>query len=163
MAGVRGSGWFHVLWNEPSRSVSACRHLCGQDPQRRQARGPSRRAANQVRTGDQPQDGEGARSEDPAASARTGGSGYRAASSSGQPSGLPLSRCPPTTARSTLSARGWTRGEARFADGKFDRLPAFAEELLHLNVSLIVAANSPGAHAAISATKIVPIVMVEVG
>jgi putative tryptophan/tyrosine transport system substrate-binding protein len=53
--------------------------------------------------------------------------------------------------------------EARFADGKFDRLPAFAEELLHLNVSLIDAANSPGAHAAISATKTVPIVMVEVG
>ena len=53
--------------------------------------------------------------------------------------------------------------ETRFADGKFDRLPAFAEELLHLNVSLIVAANSPGARAAISATKTVPIVMVEVG
>ena len=35
--------------------------------------------------------------------------------------------------------------------------------MLHLNVSLIVAANSPGASAAISATKTVPIVMVEVG
>jgi ABC-type uncharacterized transport system substrate-binding protein len=70
--------------------------------------------------------------------------------------------------RQGLRDLGWEEGrnlviEARFADGKFDRLPAFAEELLHLNVSLIVAANSPGASAAISATKIVPIVLVEVG
>jgi len=70
--------------------------------------------------------------------------------------------------RQGLRDLGWEEGrnlviEARFADGKLDRLPAFADELLHLNVSLIVAANSPGASAAVSATKIVPIVMVEVG
>jgi len=63
---------------------------------------------------------------------------------------------------------GWEDGrniviEVRFADGKLDRLRGLAEELLHLNVSLIVAANSPGASAAIAATKTVPIVMVEVG
>jgi putative tryptophan/tyrosine transport system substrate-binding protein len=70
--------------------------------------------------------------------------------------------------RQGLRDLGWEEGrnlviEARFADGKFDRLPAFAEELLKLNVSLIVAVNSPGARAAIAATKTVPIVMVEVG
>ena len=70
--------------------------------------------------------------------------------------------------RQGLRDLGWEDGrniviEARFADGKFDRLPALAEELLNLKVSLIVAANSPGAHAAISATKTVPIIMVEVG
>ena len=70
--------------------------------------------------------------------------------------------------RQGLRDLGWEDGrniviEARFADGKFDRLPALAEELLNLKVSLIVAANSPGARAAISATKTVPIVMVEVG
>src|SRR2546427_12288718 len=54
--------------------------------------------------------------------------------------------------RQGLRDLGWEYGrniviEARFADGKFDRLPALAEELLNLKVSLIVAANSPGARA----------------
>src|SRR5215475_7748835 len=53
--------------------------------------------------------------------------------------------------------------EDRFADGKLDRLRGLAEELLHLDVRLIVAANTPGANAAIAATKTVPIVIVEVG
>jgi putative ABC transport system substrate-binding protein len=70
--------------------------------------------------------------------------------------------------RQGLRDLGWENGrnlviEERFTDGNFDRLPIFAEELLKLNVALIVAANSPGARAAISATKTVPIVMVEVG
>jgi hypothetical protein len=70
--------------------------------------------------------------------------------------------------RQGLRDLGWEDGrniviEARFAGGKFDLLPALAEELLTLNVALIVAANSPGARAAISATKTVPIVLAEVG
>ena len=70
--------------------------------------------------------------------------------------------------RQGLRDLGWEDGrniviEARFADGKLDRLRGLAEELLHLDVSLIVAANTPGASAAIAATKIVPIVIVEVG
>jgi len=70
--------------------------------------------------------------------------------------------------RQGLRDLGWEDGrniviEVRFADGKLDRLRGLAEELLHLNVSLIVAANSPGASAAIAATKTVPIVMIEVG
>jgi len=53
---------------------------------------------------------------------------------------------------------GWENGrnlvfEERFTDGNFGRLPIAAKELVDLNVALIVAANSPGARAAISATK----------
>jgi putative ABC transport system substrate-binding protein len=70
--------------------------------------------------------------------------------------------------RQGLHDLGWEEGrsiviEVRFADGKLDRLPSLARELLSLNVSLIVAQNSPAARAAIAATKTVPIVMVEVG
>ena len=70
--------------------------------------------------------------------------------------------------RQGLRDLGWEEGqniiiEARFADGKLDRLRNLAEELLSMNVSLIVSQNSPGTSAAIAATKTVPIVMVEVG
>jgi len=70
--------------------------------------------------------------------------------------------------RAGLRELGWEEGknivlESRYADGQFDRLPTLAEELVKLNVSVIVAANSPGTRAAMSATKTTPIVMVEVG
>ena len=72
------------------------------------------------------------------------------------------------TFRQALRDLGWEDGrniviELRFSEGKNERLRGLAEELLRLNVSLIVAVNSPGARAAIDATKTVPIVMVEVG
>src|SRR5437899_3130562 len=72
------------------------------------------------------------------------------------------------TFRQALRDLGWEDGrniviELRFSEGKNERLRGLAEELLRLNVSLIVAVNSPGARAAINATKTVPIVMVEVG
>src|SRR5262249_16522697 len=70
--------------------------------------------------------------------------------------------------RQGLRGLGWEEGrniiiEVRFADGKLERLRELVTELLTLNVSLIVAQNSPGVRAAIVATKTVPIVMVEVG
>jgi hypothetical protein len=52
-------------------------HVCGQDSQGRQARRPSRRAAHEVRAGDQPQDREGVRPDDPPVAAGAGGSGDR--------------------------------------------------------------------------------------
>ncbi len=69
--------------------------------------------------------------------------------------------------RQELHDLGWEDGrniviEFRFADGKFERLHGLAEELLNLNVSLIVSANTPGTRAAMDVTKTVPIVMVEV-
>src|SRR5262249_36078053 len=55
--------------DQPARQFSASGHLCGQDPQGRQARRPARGAANQVRAGHQPQDGQGARADHSAVAA----------------------------------------------------------------------------------------------
>ena len=48
--------------------------------------------------------------------------------------------------------------EYRDAEGKLERLPALAAELVALQVDVIVAATTPGALAAKQATKTVPIV-----
>jgi len=50
--------------------------------------------------------------------------------------------------------------EARFAGGKFERLPALAEELVKLKVDIIVTQSTPGVRAAQQATTKTPIVMV---
>jgi putative ABC transport system substrate-binding protein len=70
--------------------------------------------------------------------------------------------------RHGLTEEGWEDGrniiiESRFAEGKFDKLHALAEELVHLKVDMIVAVNSPGTRAAMAVTNSIPIVMVEVG
>lgn len=51
----------------------------------------------------------------------------------------------------------------RSADGHLDRLPVLASELVAARVDVIVAVNTPGARAAISATKQIPIVITAVG
>jgi len=51
------------------------------------------------------------------------------------------------------------RYEWRFADGKYDRLPSLAAELVRLKVDLILASPTPPARAAQQATKTIPIVM----
>jgi putative ABC transport system substrate-binding protein len=51
----------------------------------------------------------------------------------------------------------------RSADGNLDRLPTLAAELVAARVDVIVAFNTPGARAAIQATKQIPIVMTRVG
>jgi len=51
----------------------------------------------------------------------------------------------------------------RSADGKLDRLPALATELVVARVDVIVALNTPGARAAIQATQQIPIVMTALG
>jgi len=51
----------------------------------------------------------------------------------------------------------------RSADGKLDRLPALAAELAAARPDVIVTLNTPGARAAIQATKQIPIVMTSVG
>ena len=51
----------------------------------------------------------------------------------------------------------------RAAEGQVDRLPALATELVHLNVDVIVVADTPAIHAAIQATTTIPIVMLTVG
>ena len=51
----------------------------------------------------------------------------------------------------------------RSADGKLEQLPKLAAELVATKVDVIVAINTPGSHAAINATKDIPIVMGIVG
>ena len=53
--------------------------------------------------------------------------------------------------------------EFRWAEGKIERLPELAVELVNLQVDLILAAATPGARAAKQATTTIPIVMVGVG
>ena len=53
--------------------------------------------------------------------------------------------------------------EYRYAEGKFERLPDLAAELVRLKVDLIVAAATPPALAAQKATTSIPIVIVGVG
>ena len=49
--------------------------------------------------------------------------------------------------------------EYRWAEGNYHRLPALANELVQLNVSLIVTHGAPGSRAAKQATTTVPVVM----
>ena len=67
-----------------------------------------------------------------------------------------------------LSERGWIEGqnlmvERRWADGRNERLPALAAELVHRKVDVIVAVAEAASLAAKDATKSVPIVMLLVG
>ncbi len=63
---------------------------------------------------------------------------------------------------------GWAEGrniaiEYRSSEGRLERLPDLAAELVRLKVDLIVAVATPGAGAARRATATIPIVMVGVG
>jgi putative ABC transport system substrate-binding protein len=49
--------------------------------------------------------------------------------------------------------------EWRFADGKYERLPELAAELVRLNVDVLVTHGTPGTRAAKQATTMIPIVM----
>ena len=70
--------------------------------------------------------------------------------------------------REGVRRHGYTEGkdvliEYRFADGRAERLPGLALELVKLPVDAIVAAGSQAATAAKQATTTIPIVMVSVG
>jgi ABC-type uncharacterized transport system substrate-binding protein len=66
-----------------------------------------------------------------------------------------------------LHALGYVEGknitfEARYAEGKYDRLPALADELLRLKVDVLVTPTDVEALAAKNTTKSIPIVFLEV-
>src|SRR5262245_33707285 len=69
--------------------------------------------------------------------------------------------------RQGLHALGYIEGkniviEYRYAEGKLDRLPDLAAELVSLKVDVIVATSTPGVLAAKNATQIIPIVFAAV-
>jgi len=66
--------------------------------------------------------------------------------------------------RQGLRELGYVEGkniqlEVRWGEGKLERMPALADELVRLNVDVIVAATSPSVLAAKQATRTIPIVM----
>jgi putative tryptophan/tyrosine transport system substrate-binding protein len=66
--------------------------------------------------------------------------------------------------RQELREHGWVEGqsivvEARYADGKIERLPALVAELIRLKVDIIVTVSSGTTWAAKNATQLIPIVM----
>jgi putative ABC transport system substrate-binding protein len=70
--------------------------------------------------------------------------------------------------RSELRGRGHLEGqhvmfEIRYAEGRRDRVEAFATELVRIGVDIIVAVQTPAARAAKAATQTIPIVMAGVG
>ena len=70
--------------------------------------------------------------------------------------------------RRGLRDLGWVEGknytiESLFAQGKMDRLPALAAELVQRRVDIILVGSSPGTLAVKNATRIIPVVMVTTG
>src|SRR5581483_9994949 len=63
-----------------------------------------------------------------------------------------------------LTDQGYTHGkniiiEYRFAEGKLERFPTLAADLVNLPVDVILAALSPAIEAAVQATRTIPIIM----
>src|SRR5262245_59763681 len=70
--------------------------------------------------------------------------------------------------RQGLREHGWVEGqniaiEYRFAEGRFDRLPDLAEELIRLNVDVIVTMPTPTTVVTRRATSVIPIVGIAIG
>ena len=70
--------------------------------------------------------------------------------------------------REALRSLGYVEGsnisiDVRSAEGKLERMPQLAAALINTDVDVILAVNTPGARAAIEATKTVPIVMTAIG
>src|SRR5262245_57008367 len=102
-----------------------------------------------------------------AAVAQQGGKVYRLGYlSQGSASGVtPEARTGLSGLRNGLRDLGWTEGknliiEGRWTEGKPDRLPDLAADLVRLNLDVIVAGDTPTALAAKKATTTVPIVMI---
>ena len=94
--------------------------------------------------------------------------GYLASGAAPQADGEPRLGSITKEFRDGLGEFGWVEGrniavDYRSAEGKFDRLPALAAEMIRLKADVIVTSATPAALAASKATKTVPIVIVGVG
>ena len=70
--------------------------------------------------------------------------------------------------RETLRKRGWVEGENliiefRYGEGRDDRFPGFAEELVSMPVDVLVVWGTPAAFAAKRATTTIPILIASAG
>ncbi len=102
-----------------------------------------------------------------AAEAQQAGKVYRIGFLQSSPPAIPGVASLLEAFRQGLREGGWVEGqniliEYRFTEGRVERYPSLAAELVSLKVDLIVAASSLGAHAAKQATTTIPIVMVYV-
>jgi putative ABC transport system substrate-binding protein len=75
---------------------------------------------------------------------------------------------PAAAFRQGLRELGWVEGqniviESRFADGRYDRLPELAADLVRLKVDVIATGGNAAAVATRNATQTIPIVMMSVG
>ncbi len=100
-----------------------------------------------------------------AAAAQQGGKVYRIGYLGNSPPTIPGVARNLEVFRQGLSERGWAEGqniviEYRVTEGRVERLPSLAAELVSLKVDLIVAVSTPAARAAKQATATIPIVMV---
>lgn len=70
--------------------------------------------------------------------------------------------------REALRSLGYVEGsniliDVRSAEGNLERMPELAAALINSDVDVILSVNTPGARAAIQATKVIPIVMTAIG
>src|ERR1044071_5857307 len=70
--------------------------------------------------------------------------------------------------RETLQKLGWVEGETliiefRYSEGKYDRYPGFAAELVSMRVDVLVVWGTPAAFAATRATTTIPILVAAAG
>jgi len=75
---------------------------------------------------------------------------------------------PPAALRQALQALGYVIDKnvtytGRWAEGKSERMPALAAELVGLDVDLVLTVGAPAAEAARKATSVIPIVIVSAG
>ena len=94
--------------------------------------------------------------------------GYLASGAAPQADGEPRLGSITPEFRDGLREFGWAEGrnivvDYRSAEGKFDRLPALAAEMIRLKADVIVTSATPAALIASKATKTIPIVIVGVG
>jgi ABC transporter substrate binding protein len=87
------------------------------------------------------------------------------AASPSSPDAFPSRSSPHYALLDGLRELGWVDGKnifiiAKYAEGRLDRLPSLARELVQMNVDVIVSMGGPALGPAAAATRTIPIVMI---